>query len=33
MRLAAATGWYWWLGGRRGEGIEMMIAATNVPAR
>jgi predicted ATPase/DNA-binding SARP family transcriptional activator len=31
MRLAAATGWYWWLGGRRGEGIEMMIAATNVP--
>ncbi len=31
MRLAAATGWYWWLGGRRGEGIELMIAATNIP--
>ncbi len=31
MRLAAAAGWYWWLGGRRAEGIELMIAATNVP--
>ena len=31
MRLAAATGWYWWLSGRRGEGIELMIAATEVP--
>ncbi len=31
MRLAAATGWYWWLGGRRGEGIELMIAATGIP--
>jgi hypothetical protein len=31
MRLAAATGWYWWLGGRRAEGIELMIAATDVP--
>jgi hypothetical protein len=31
MRLAAAAGWYWWLGGRRSEGIELMIAATNVP--
>ncbi|WP_433315659.1 BTAD domain-containing putative transcriptional regulator [Micromonospora chersina] len=31
MRLAAATGWYWWLGGRRAEGIELMIAATRVP--
>ncbi|HET6986679.1 MAG TPA: AfsR/SARP family transcriptional regulator, partial [Kribbella sp.] len=31
MRLAAATGWYWWLGGRRGEGIELMIAATKIP--
>jgi predicted ATPase/DNA-binding SARP family transcriptional activator len=31
MRLAAAAGWYWWLGGRRAEGIELIIAATNVP--
>jgi predicted ATPase len=31
MRLAAATGWYWWLGGRRTEGLELLIAAVNVP--
>ncbi len=31
MRLAAAAGWYWWLGGRRAEGIELMIAATDLP--
>jgi predicted ATPase/DNA-binding SARP family transcriptional activator len=31
MRLAAAAGWYWWLGGRRAEGIELLIAATKVP--
>ncbi len=31
MRLAAATGWYWWLGGRRAEGMELIIAATEVP--
>ncbi|MEV6522440.1 BTAD domain-containing putative transcriptional regulator [Longispora sp. NPDC051575] len=31
MRLAAAAGWYWWLGGRRAEGIELLIAATAVP--
>jgi len=31
MRLAAAAGWYWWLGGRRAEGIELLIAATNIP--
>ncbi|GIF75277.1 BTAD domain-containing putative transcriptional regulator [Asanoa siamensis] len=31
MRLAGAAGWYWWLGGRRAEGIEQLIAATNVP--
>lgn len=31
MRLAAATGWYWWLGGRRAEGVELLIAAANVP--
>ncbi|MEV4810741.1 BTAD domain-containing putative transcriptional regulator [Micromonospora avicenniae] len=30
MRLAAATGWYWWLGGRRAEGLELMIAATAI---
>ncbi|GIH02986.1 SARP family transcriptional regulator [Rhizocola hellebori] len=31
MRLAAAAGWYWWLGGRRAEGSELMIAATTIP--
>ena len=31
MRLAAATGWYWWLRGRRTEGLELLIAATAVP--
>ena len=31
MRLAAATGWYWWLGGRRAEGLELLIAAANLP--
>jgi predicted ATPase/DNA-binding SARP family transcriptional activator len=31
MRLAAAAGWYWWLGGRRAEGIELIVAATNIP--
>jgi predicted ATPase/DNA-binding SARP family transcriptional activator len=31
MRLAAAAGWYWWLGGRRSEGIELIVAATNIP--
>jgi predicted ATPase/DNA-binding SARP family transcriptional activator len=31
MRLAAAAGWYWWLGGRRSEGFELIVAATNVP--
>ena len=31
MRLAAATGWYWWLGGRRSEGFELMVAATDTP--
>ncbi len=30
MRLAAAAGWYWWLGGRRAEGFELMIAATDL---
>ncbi|MBC8092675.1 MAG: AfsR/SARP family transcriptional regulator, partial [Pseudonocardia sp.] len=31
MRLAAAAGWYWWLGGRRTEGFELLIAATELP--
>ncbi|MCW3844383.1 winged helix-turn-helix domain-containing protein [Micromonospora yasonensis] len=31
MRLAGAAGWYWWLGGRRAEGLELLIAATDVP--
>ncbi len=31
MRLAAASGWYWWLGGRRSEGFELIIAATAIP--
>lgn len=31
MRLAAATGWYWWLCGRRGEGLELLIAAADLP--
>ncbi|MFJ3026422.1 BTAD domain-containing putative transcriptional regulator [Streptomyces tendae] len=31
MRLAAATGWYWWLSGHKAEGIELIIAATDTP--
>jgi predicted ATPase/DNA-binding SARP family transcriptional activator len=31
MRLAAAAGWYWWLGGRRSEGFELLVAATRIP--
>ncbi|KIF73614.1 SARP family transcriptional regulator, partial [Streptomyces sp. 150FB] len=31
MRLAAAAGWYWWLGGHRTEGIELITAATGTP--
>ncbi len=31
MRLAAAAGWYWFLGGRRTEGLELLIAAANMP--
>jgi len=33
MRLAAAAGWYWWLGGRRAEGIELIVAATKAPGQ
>jgi predicted ATPase/DNA-binding SARP family transcriptional activator len=31
MGLAAGAGWYWWLGGHRAEGIELIIAATKMP--
>jgi predicted ATPase/DNA-binding SARP family transcriptional activator len=31
MRLAAACGYYWWLGGHRAEGIELIVAATEMP--
>jgi predicted ATPase/DNA-binding SARP family transcriptional activator len=31
MRLAAAAGWYWWLGGHKTEGIELLTAAANMP--
>src|SRR5215813_9514055 len=33
MRLAAAAGWYWWLGGHRTEGLELVIAATKTPGQ
>ena len=31
MGLASAAGWYWWLGGRRTEGLELLMAAANLP--
>ncbi|NUR63716.1 MAG: AfsR/SARP family transcriptional regulator [Catenulispora sp.] len=31
MRLAAASGWYWWLGGHRAEGVELLTAASRLP--
>ncbi len=31
MRLAAAAGWYWWVTGRRSEGLELIVAATTIP--
>jgi hypothetical protein len=31
MRLAAAAGWYWWLGGHKAEGIELVTAAADTP--
>ncbi|MGB6456073.1 MAG: BTAD domain-containing putative transcriptional regulator, partial [Streptosporangiaceae bacterium] len=31
MRLAAAAGWYWWLGGHKAEGIELITAAADTP--
>jgi predicted ATPase/DNA-binding SARP family transcriptional activator len=33
MRLAAAAGWYWWLGGHRTEGIDLIVAATKTPGQ
>jgi tetratricopeptide (TPR) repeat protein len=30
MRLAAGAGWYWWLGGRKAEGSELITAATKL---
>ena len=31
MRLAAGAGWYWWLGGHKTEGMELLTAATQAP--
>jgi predicted ATPase len=31
MRLAAGAGWYWWLGGHRAEGMELITAAAKMP--
>ena len=31
MRLAAAAGWYWWLGGHKAEGLELITAAAGTP--
>jgi predicted ATPase/DNA-binding SARP family transcriptional activator len=31
MRLAAGAGWYWWLGGHRAEGMELVTAAARTP--
>ncbi len=31
MRLAAGAGWYWWLGGHKAEGIELLTAAAATP--
>ena len=30
MRLAVGAGWYWWLGGHKAEGFELIIAATKL---
>src|SRR5258708_32933338 len=30
MRLAAAAGWYWWLGGHKAEGHELITPATTI---
>jgi predicted ATPase/DNA-binding SARP family transcriptional activator len=31
MRLAGAAGWYWWLGGHKAEGLELLTAAATTP--
>ncbi|MFC7549159.1 BTAD domain-containing putative transcriptional regulator [Plantactinospora sp. GCM10030261] len=31
MRLAAGSGWYWWLSGYRAEGMELISAAAALP--
>jgi predicted ATPase len=31
MRLVAAAGWYWYLGGHRAEGTELSVAAASLP--
>jgi hypothetical protein len=31
MRLAAGAGWYWWLGGHKAEGNELITTATTIP--
>ncbi|MDB1086985.1 BTAD domain-containing putative transcriptional regulator [Streptomyces sp. ACA25] len=31
MRLAAGSGWYWWLSGHRAEGMELITAAARKP--
>ena len=33
MRLAASAGWFWWLGGHKAEGTELIMAATAVPGQ
>jgi predicted ATPase/DNA-binding SARP family transcriptional activator len=31
MRLAGGAGWYWWLGGHKAEGLELLTAAASMP--
>ncbi|RSM35080.1 AfsR/SARP family transcriptional regulator [Amycolatopsis balhimycina DSM 5908] len=31
MRLAAGAGWYWWLGGHKSEGMELLTTAARTP--
>jgi predicted ATPase/DNA-binding SARP family transcriptional activator len=31
MRLGAGAGWYWWLGGHKAEGLELLTAAADTP--
>src|SRR6185437_14660474 len=32
MRLAGGAGWYWWLGGHKAEGLELLTAAASTPS-